>query len=117
MKSEANLLAFQVVGDGMDDGTRQSFEHGDKLIVEPVSIDSFKQSIDNDLNSFWVIKVDESVLFKQITGYDHTCETITCHSLNPNGQYPDIFLRLDNIDQMYRVRENQRRIRHFGDEL
>lgn len=102
------MIAFKVKGDNMNNGTRSSFEDGDRLIVKPFSIESFGNNISNDLNSFWVIETERGCLFRQIVGYDNTRDAIRCHSLNVSGQYPDVFVEIRNITKVGRVIESQR---------
>ena len=101
-------IALEVKGDSMNNGTRSSFEAGDRLIVKPFSIDDFRNNIRNDLNSFWVIEIEQGYLFRQIIEYDNTRDAIRCHSLNVSGQYPDAFVEIKNITKVGRVIESQR---------
>lgn len=98
---KTDLLAFEVTGNSMDNGTRFSFEEGDILIVQLFKINDFRNSINNDLNSFWVIEVEQGILFRQIVEHDN--DTVKCHSLNTNGQYPDAFIKVEDIAKVYRV--------------
>ncbi|MFQ9070417.1 MAG: helix-turn-helix transcriptional regulator [Bacteroides stercoris] len=109
---ETNLSAFEILGDSMDDGTRRSFAPGDELIVEPFNINDFKDSIGSDLGSFWVIQVGTCILVRQIVEYAN--DTIKCHSLNPNGQYPDVLIKIEDITKIYRVIQKQEKAVHYG---
>ena len=109
---ETNLSAFEVLGDSMDDGPRRSFAPGSKLITLPFNINDFKDSIGSDLGSFWVIQVGTSILVRQIVEYAN--DTIKCHSLNPNGQYPDVLINVGDITKIYRVIQKQGKIVHYG---
>ena len=100
---KTDLLAFEVIGNSMDNGTRSSFEEGDRLIVRPFDINDFRNSINNDLNSFWIIEVEQVILFRQIVEYDSRHDMIKCHFLNTNGQYPDAFIKIEDITKAYRV--------------
>lgn len=112
---KTDLLAFEVVGNSMDNGTRSSFEEGDKLVVQLFDISDFRNSIGNDLNSFWVIEIKKGTLFKQIIEYDSRHDMIKCHSLNTNGQYPDAFIKVEDITKVYRVVQVQYKPIHYGD--
>ena len=101
-------IALEVKGDSMNNGTRSSFEAGDRLIVKPFSIDDFRNNISNDLNSFWVIEIEQGYLFREIIEYDNTRDAIRCHSLNVSGKYPDAFVEIKNITKVGRVIESQR---------
>ena len=113
MKHETDLLAFKIVGDSMNDGTRSGFEPGDKLIVQPFSIGDFRNSIGNDLNSFWVIEMKKGVLVRQIVEYAN--DTIKCHPLNSFEQYPDAFIKVEDITKVYRVLQVQHKPIHYGE--
>lgn len=108
---EYAYTAFKVVGNSMDDGTRASFEEGDKLLVIPV--EDFRAVISIDLDSFWVIRSDNNILFKQITKYNEPTDTITCHSLNPS--VADFHFQVNDIDKVYRVVQKQGRPIYYGD--
>ena len=108
---EYAYTAFKVVGDSMDDGTRSSFEEGDKLLVVPV--DDFRTSISGDQDSFWVIETGNDILFKQITGYNKAADAVTCHSLN--ASYSDYQVLVNDIDRRYKVVQKQGRPIYYGD--
>lgn len=110
---KTNVLAFEVTSDSMDDGTRSGFEPGDKLIVQSFSISDFRNSIGNDLNSFWVIELKNGVLVRQIVEYAN--DTIKCHPLNSSEQYTDTFIEIENIVKMYRVMQLQRKPIRYGE--
>lgn len=112
---KTDLLAFEVVGNSMDNGTRSSFEEGGKLVVQLFDISDFRNSIGNDLNSFWVIEIKKGTLFKQIIEYDSRHDMIKCHSLNTNGQYPDTFIKIEDITKVYRVVQVQYKPIHYGE--
>ena len=112
---KTDLLAFEVVGNSMDNGTRFSFEEGDKLVVQLFDISDFRNSIGNDLNSFCVIEIKKGTLFKQIIEYDNRHDMIKCHSLNTNGQYPDAFIKVEDITKVYRVVQVQYKPIHYGE--
>lgn len=111
MKEETGLFIFEVVGNNMNDGTRSSFEDGDKLIVQLFNINDFRSKIDSDLNSFWIIETGASILLKQIIEYDKPHDTIKYHSLN-TAQCPDALIKVESITKIYRVMQRQSRIIH-----
>lgn len=104
--------AFKVVGDSMNDGTRDGFIDGDKLLVVPV--EDFRAVISSDLDSFWVIETENRILLKQITGYDELSDTVTCHSLNPSTTFQDFQIQIKNIEKIYRVIQQQRKVVRYG---
>lgn len=109
---EYSYTAFKVMGDSMDDGTRFSFENGDTIFTKPVEIDKFKSLINNDLGSFWVIKIGEEVLFKQVV-QDNEIDGLHCCSLNKS--YNDLFVKIEDISGLYRVMQKQPKPVYYGD--
>lgn len=107
--------AFQVVGDSMDNGTRSSFEDGDKLLTLPIDISEFRDTINDSLDSFWVIETKTGILLKQITEYNVSTDMITCHSLNPSADYSDYQIPIEHINKIYRVVQKQGRPIYYSD--
>lgn len=109
---EYAYTTFKVVGDSMDDGTRSSFESGDIILTKPVEIDKFKSLINNDFGSFWVIKIGEEVLFKQVV-QDNEIDGLHCRSLNES--YSDLFMKIEDISGLYRVMQKRPKPVYYGD--
>lgn len=107
-------IAFEVKGNSMNNGVHYSFKDGDRLIVKPFSIEDFRNNISNDLNSFWVIEIEQGFLFRQIVGYDNTRDVIRCHSLNVSEQYQDTFVEIENITKIGRVIEALPKAKHYS---
>lgn len=112
---KTDLLAFEVVGNSMNNGTRSSFEEGDKLIVQPFDINEFRNTIGKDLNSFWMIETEQGILFRQVVEYDSARDMIKSHQLNTNIQYPDTFIKIGSITKVYRVVQLQCKPIHYGE--
>ena len=96
-------FAFEVKGESMDDGTRNSFEEGDKVLVRELSRIHWKDGLRYDDHPFWVVVFDSSVLIKQIVAQDLEKGTITFHSINPSPEYSDFILEMDKIRSLYYV--------------
>lgn len=96
-------FAFEVKGDSMDDGSRNSFEEGDRVLARELSHTHWKDGVRYKKYPYWVIVFDSSVLIKQII--DHNTETgeITCHSLNKSPEYCDFKLSLNKVRKLYNV--------------
>lgn len=107
-----SYTAFEVKGDSMDDGTRESFEAGDKLLVIPA--EDFRTAISSDLDSFWVIETENRILLKQIIEYNKLSDTVTCHSLNPSPAFLDFEIPIKKIEKIYRVIQQQRKVVRYG---
>lgn len=102
-------FAFEVKGESMDDGTRNSFEEGDKVLVRELSRIHWKDGLRYDDHPFWVVVFDSSVLIKQIVAQDLEKGTITFHSLNPSPEYSDFTLEMDKIRSLYYVLQKKPR--------
>lgn len=98
-----NYLSFEVKGDSMDDGRRDSFEEGDRVLARELNKMHWKDGLRYNKYPYWVIVFDSSVLIKQIVDQDMTTGEITCHSLNPSPQYADFKLSLDEVRRLYNV--------------
>lgn len=98
-----NYLSFEIKGDSMDDGTRESFEDGDRVLVRELDRVHWKDGLRYHKSPYWVIVFDSSVLIKQIVNQDLNTGIITCHSLNTSPQYSDFQLNLDEIRKLYYV--------------
>lgn len=96
-------FAFEVRGESMDDGTRNSFEEGDKVLVRELDRVHWKTGLRFDDHPFWVVVFDSSVLIKQIVEQDLEKGTITFHSLNTSPEYSDFTLEMDKIRALYYV--------------
>lgn len=98
--SEYQYTIFNVVGNSMDNGKRRSFEDGDTIYAKQVDTSDFVQTIQSDLNSYWVICTDNGALLRQVVSYDDE-SGIHCKALNT--QYDDLFVGLAEVRSIYRV--------------
>ena len=96
-------VAFRVEGDSMDDGTRNSFERGDIVVVRELARDKWLPKLHIKTWPYWVIAFGNNVRIKEIIAQDETTGTITCHSLNPSPEYTDFTLSLDDIHRLFNV--------------
>lgn len=107
-----NYVAFRVDGDSMDDGTRNSFERGDVVVVRELSRDKWLPKLHIRDWPFWVIAFGNCVRIKQIVSQDET--TITCHSLNPSPEYTDFTLSFNDINRLFNVVQKIPKIVLYG---
>lgn len=96
-----SYIAFRVDGDSMDDGTRDSFERGDIVVVRELSRDKWLPKLHFNKWPHWVIVFGNNVRLKDIIAQDET--SITCHSLNPSPEYTDFTLHFDDINRLFNV--------------
>lgn len=96
-------LAFEVKGDSMDDGTRNSFEEGDIVLVRELGRQHWQDRFRFNDYPYWVIVFDSSVLIKQMIAQNMETGELTFHSLNPSPEYSDFTLNINEIRALYYV--------------
>jgi transcriptional regulator with XRE-family HTH domain len=101
--ARGNYLSFEVKGDSMDTGARDSFEAGDRVLVRELERDFWRDPIRFNERPYWVVVFGSSVLIKQMIGQDLREGTLTFHSLNPSPEYADFTLKEDEIRALYYV--------------
>ena len=104
-----NWLAFEVKGDSMDDGTRDSYAEGEIVICREVEPDYWRDSrLFINKRDFVIVHAD-GILIKRIVEHDIPAHTITIHSLNP--MYGDRVLDLADVRQIFSIVESRRQRR------
>lgn len=98
-----NYLAFEIKGDSMDDDSKRSFSHGDKVLVRELNRIYWKDGIRYKQYPYWVIVTGSTILCKQIINHDIENNRITCHSLNPSPEYHDFVLDLDEVYGLFNI--------------
>ena len=101
--ARGNYLSFEVKGDSMDTGSRQSFEAGDKVLVRELERVYWHDHIRYENRPYWVVVFESSVLLKQIIDPDLEKGTLTFHSLNPSPEYADFTINEDDVRHLYYV--------------
>lgn len=100
-----NWLAFEVKGDSMDDGSKESYVEGEIVICREVEREYWRDSRLFINKRDFVIVHEEGILIKRITEHNLQQHTITIHSLNP--MYPDRTLRLEQVKQIFSIVESR----------
>ena len=100
-----NYLAFEVRGDSMDDGSKDSYVEGEILICREVAPHLWRDSRLHINKRDFVIVHEEGILIKRIVAHDVQAHTITIHSLNP--LYPDRTIDLAQVRQIFSVVESR----------
>lgn len=108
-----HYYAFKVEGNSMDDGTRNSFEAGDMLLVRELPRDEWAPKLRINDWPFWVVCWDNNVRVKQIIAQDETTGDITLHSLNPSPEYTDFTLPLSCINRLFNVVKYRPQVKTF----
>lgn len=100
-----NYVAFEVKGDSMDDGTKESYVDGELVICREVEPHLWQHDKLHINKRDFVIVHNEGILIKRITDHDVASHTITIHSLNP--EYPDRTISLADVRQIFSVVESR----------
>lgn len=98
---------FEVRGDSMDDGSRDSYIEGDKVLGREITKDHWKNKLHIRKWDFIIVHQTEGILLKRIIDHDTERGIITIHSLN--DMYPDLKLKLKDISQLFNVVQVARR--------
>ena len=106
---KGDYVLFEVEGDSMDDGSRDSFLDGDVLLCRIVPQSDWQYSIKRRRATFCVLATKlDGIALKQITKHDRVKQVITCHSLNP--AYDDYELALSDVQAIFYVEELNKRV-------
>lgn len=100
-----NWLAFEVKGDSMDNGSKESYVEGEIVICREVEREYWRDSRLFINKRDFVIVHEEGILIKRITEHNLDTHTITIHSLNP--MYPDRTLNLEHVKQIFSIVESR----------
>lgn len=100
-----NYLAFEVRGDSMDNGSKESYIEGEIVICREVEREYWRDSRLFINKRDFVIVHEEGILIKRIIAHDLDAHTITIHSLNP--LYPDRTLNLSDVHQIFSIVESR----------
>lgn len=100
-----NYLAFEVKGDSMDDGTKESYIEGEIVICREVEKNYWRDSRLFFNKRDFVIVHKEGVLIKRIVAHDIDRHLITIHSLNP--LYQDRIIDLSEVMQIFSIVESR----------
>lgn len=104
--------AFEVDGDSMDDGSRESFQRGDIVLVRELDRDDWMPHLHISNWHYWVVCWGNNVRLKQIVSQEGS--TITLHSLNPSPEYCDFTLDLSEVSRLFNVIKQKPKVRSFG---
>lgn len=95
--------AFEVRGDSMDDGTRESICQGDKLICRQIKQCLWQYKLHMKKWNFVIVHKTEGILVKRIIEHKTDTGVIILHSLNP--MYENLEINLNDVMQMFNVVE------------
>lgn len=98
-------MAFEVVGDSMDDDSKRSIPHGSIVTAREIRRELWLSKFHTHRYPFYVIvHKEDGILIKEIVKHDVANGVITLRSLNPDKiEYPDLVVHLDDVEQILNV--------------
>lgn len=100
-------MAFEVRGDSMDDGSRNSYIAGDILLSRQVQQTHWQNKLHINRWDFIIVHKTDGILLKKIISHIPSTGDIIAHSLNPD--YDDIQLNLSDVVQLFNVVKVERK--------
>lgn len=101
-----NYLCLEVKGDGMNNGTEESYLEGDRLYCREIPTGLWAISKLHRRKWDFVIVHSEGIFVKRILDHNSENRTITLHSLN--DMYPDKVIDMVEVKQIFNVIESAR---------
>lgn len=97
------FYSFRVIGESMDNGTSESILDGSIVTAREIEREQWNSRY--QLNQFkdYVIYHQEGIVVARITNHDTENGTITIHSMNDSGKFPDHKLLLDECKMILNV--------------
>lgn len=102
-----NYVAFEIHGDSMTDGTMRSITDGSLVLGRELYQHHWKSKLRKN-EAFIIVHKFDGICLKEIINHDLDSGTITCHSWNP--EYEDYEVNLDDVLQLFYVKEVTRSI-------
>lgn len=100
-------MAFEMKGNSMDDGSRDSYIEGDKLFCQEIPLHMWDTSKLHTMNWNFVIVYQKGIIVRKIIDHDIQNRTIVAHPLNPFIN--DELINLVDVYQIFHVLEYLRK--------
>lgn len=97
-----NYVAFEIKGDSMNNGGLYDNPDGATALCRELGKQHWKDGF-RDSQYGWVIVHKDSILCKDIIGYDAEKGTIKCHSRNTSPEYSDFDIELNDVLQIFKI--------------
>ena len=103
----SRYMAFEMKGNSMDDGSRDSYIEGDKLFCQEIPLHMWDTSKLHTMNWNFVIVYKKGIIVRKIIDHDIQNRTIVAHPLNPFIN--DELINLVDVYQIFHVLEYLRK--------
>lgn len=98
---KGNYLCFEIRGDSMDDGTRDSICARDIVLAREIGRDHWRSKLHLNKWNFIIVTKEDGIICKQIIDHDTERGEITVHSLN--AMYEDKKIALNQVVQIFNI--------------
>lgn len=102
-----NYMAFQVRGDSMNDGSIDSYQHGDIVLCRAINKVHWLNKLHIHKWDFIIVHQTEGILLKKIIEHNASTGQIKIHSLNPF--FDDTELNLNDVSQLFNIIKIERK--------
>lgn len=102
---KGSYRAFEIVGDSMDDNTKESISDGSIATGREIQQHLWTSKFHTHrFKDYVIVHRRMGIIAKRISNHDTETGIITCHSLNPDKvAYPDFDIHLDDVKQMFNI--------------
>ncbi len=105
---EGGYLAFEIIGNAMNDGSIQSIPNGSLVLGKRIDKEVLSKSGTNSLvDQALVLVCTTRIICKRFTGYNVETQSIACNNLNNAPEFKDFEVPLANISSVYLVVKRQ----------
>jgi hypothetical protein len=102
-----NYIAFEVRGDSMDDNSRKSICQGDIVLGCELKKEYWIDKLFIP-KVFIIVHRENGIVIKEVIAQDLQVGIITCHSWNQSPEYKDFNIHMNDIIQMFYIKEINR---------
>lgn len=97
--------AFEIVGDSMDDNTKESISDGSIVTGREIQQHLWTSKFHTHrFKDYVIVHKKYGIITKRIVNHNTDTGVITCHSLNPDkDKYPDFDIHLDEVKQVFNI--------------
>ena len=106
-QGKGNYMAFQVRGDSMNDGSIDSYQHGDIVLCREINKVHWLNKLHINKWCFIIVHKTEGILLKKITEHNVTTGIVKLHSLNPF--FDDLEFNLKDVSQLFNIIKIERK--------
>jgi hypothetical protein len=109
--NNGNYVAFDIRGDSMRDWTEMSICDGDIVLCRELPVESWGMGL-HVPKVFIIIHKTEGITCKEVIRHNRETGEIFCHSWNKDPEYSDFTLNLQDVMQLFYLKEISRKSKY-----